>query len=339
MPLRREHLGQRVVVRRVLPGELGRSGGPAMTDVLGTLVTFDDNSIAVQREDGERTVISHADIVAGKPVPPRPVARMRITSEELQRIAAAGWVAPHQRSLGDWLLRATAGFTGRANSALPVGDPHMPLDDALAEVEAFYAAQRLPALVQVVEGSPRWDELHGRGWVDARPGAASAPVQVASVARARRAVASPLRADAVEIRATPDDEWTRVYARTIGLDGDVVRAVLTSGDEVGFARLGSPVVAVGRAVVTGDWLGLYAVEVLPANRRSGLGTAIVSALLAWGAQRGTLSAYLQTLDDNVAALAMYGRFGFETHHTYRYLRPGDGWVSARQRQTMGASGE
>jgi len=71
VPLRRDHVGERVVVRRVIPGEVGPSGGPAMTDVLGTLVSWEDDLIRVQHHDGSTIDISRADIVAAKPVPPR----------------------------------------------------------------------------------------------------------------------------------------------------------------------------------------------------------------------------------------------------------------------------
>ena len=42
---------------------------------------------------------------------------------ELERVAAAHWRGTEQEWLGEWLLRAADGFTGRANSALPLGDP------------------------------------------------------------------------------------------------------------------------------------------------------------------------------------------------------------------------
>jgi ribosomal protein S18 acetylase RimI-like enzyme len=117
------------------------------------------------------------------------------------------------------------------------------------------------------------------------------------------------------------DDWMSVYGRTAGIDPAVVRAVMQSGDDVGFARIGDPAVAIGRGVVTGDWMGVQAVEVAPEHRRRGLATAVVDALLEWGASRGALSAYLQTLPDNAAAVALYDRYGFVTHHTYRYLSP------------------
>ena len=51
--------------------------------------------------------------------------------EDLERAAALHWQAPETEPLGEWRLRAAAGFTGRANSALPLGDPGLPLPEAV----------------------------------------------------------------------------------------------------------------------------------------------------------------------------------------------------------------
>ncbi len=68
-------VGQRVVVRRLLPGERGPSGGPALTDVLGVLSRWGEQEISVRREDGVVVTVPHSEIVAGKAVPPRPARR------------------------------------------------------------------------------------------------------------------------------------------------------------------------------------------------------------------------------------------------------------------------
>ncbi len=330
MALRPDQLGQRVVVRRVLPGQAGPSGGPAMIDVLGILEKWNDESLSVRREDGRVFQIAHADIVTAKPVPPRASVRQRIPTADLQRICSRGWQPTEQVSLGAWLLRAADGFTGRANSVLVAGDPGLPNGAALTTVLRWYAARRLPALAQVTTDSPWLDELSSRGWVTARPDEGDALVQVASVAQARRVRRQARSAQpgtlAVRLDETPDDDWIRLYGRTAEVRPDIVRAVLSSGDRVAFASIKDPsaagvTVAIGRAVLTGDWLGLAAIEVKPAFRRRGLGAAIVDTLLEWGASYGALSAYVQTLPNNGAALGLYEPYGFRTHHSYRYLRP------------------
>ncbi|HET7690996.1 MAG TPA: hypothetical protein VFK41_11475 [Nocardioidaceae bacterium] len=71
-PLGPHCVGQRVVVRRLLRGETGPSGGAAMTDVLGVMESWEDGMTAVRTKDDELVVIAVADIVSGKPVPPPP---------------------------------------------------------------------------------------------------------------------------------------------------------------------------------------------------------------------------------------------------------------------------
>jgi hypothetical protein len=68
-------VGRRVVVRHLLPGEVGPSGGPAMTDVLGVLESWGETSIVVRRDDGEAVTVPRSLIVSGKGVPPRPPRR------------------------------------------------------------------------------------------------------------------------------------------------------------------------------------------------------------------------------------------------------------------------
>lgn len=68
-------IGQRVVVRRMVRGEEGPSGGPALTDVLGILEAWDEVDLSVRRADGQLVRVPLADVVAGKPVPPRRAPR------------------------------------------------------------------------------------------------------------------------------------------------------------------------------------------------------------------------------------------------------------------------
>jgi outer membrane lipoprotein SlyB len=72
-----ELIGSRVVIRRVLRGETGPSGGPAMTDVLGDLTRWSPAELTVRRDDGSELIIDQADVVAAKQVPARPTARRR----------------------------------------------------------------------------------------------------------------------------------------------------------------------------------------------------------------------------------------------------------------------
>jgi ribosomal protein S18 acetylase RimI-like enzyme len=45
----------------------------------------------------------------------------------------------------------------------------------------------------------------------------------------------------------------------------------------------------------------------------------MARLLDWGAELGATTAYLQVIDDNARAFALYDGMGFTVHHRYRYL--------------------
>src|ERR1700744_4974728 len=91
---------------------------------------------------------------------------------ELERVAATHWRGTEEEWLGGWLLRAADGFTGRANSALPLGDPGRPLGAAVDAVTRWYTERGLPPAIAVpvpldaADGPARAldHELGQRGW-------------------------------------------------------------------------------------------------------------------------------------------------------------------------------
>jgi N-acetylglutamate synthase len=342
-------VGLRVVVRRLVRGESGPTGGPAMTDLLGTMLSWSSVDTVVESETGERVTIALADIVSGKPVPPRPSARLRVTAEEAERRALLGWPAVKSMPLGSWVLRASAGFSARANSVLALGSPGVPFDQAIETVLAFYAERGLPAWAQVVVGSGEESDFVEHGWVTARPGEADTEFQIASVAqlsRALRRVGASGRRDPAEsarlvgetppsrrewsatVEATASAAWLADDERVLAAP-EAARAVLEGPAEVGFVSVGEagqpdrPLVAKGRVSLADDWAGITDVWVSPDHRRQGLALVVMAALVEWAAERGARTAYLQTRGDNPAALALYEGLGFVTHHAYRYLTPGD----------------
>ena len=284
-------VGKRVVVRRLLPGETGPSGGPAMTDVLGVCVSWGDGVCVVQPESGDPVRIRIADIVSGKPVPPRSSPRHRVTPLEAQRRALALWPDLETEPLGDWLLRRSPTATARrANSVLAFAPAGMP--DAYDRVVAFYDRP----VAAVLPGSDEDTLFRGHGWVPESHDADTL-FQLASVAQTQRALRSRAAPPAeVELDDVPSPTARVVTARI----GDVARGV---------------------AAYDRDWVGFRSIEVDPAQRRRGLGLAVMAALLEWGAEQGATTAYLQVLGDNTGALELYRGLGFTTHHAYGYLTP------------------
>lgn len=83
---------------------------------------------------------------------------------------------------------------------------------------------------------------------------------------------------------------------------------------------GAPVAA-GFCVADSACLGLFLVCVDAAHRRQGHARALLAAALAFGAQNGAETAWLQVEADNHAALELYGSAGFRERYRYVYLQP------------------
>jgi GNAT superfamily N-acetyltransferase len=278
-------VGQRVVIRRILPGETGPSGGPAMTDVLGICVSWTATEAVVRREDGSLVSMDVAQIISGKPVPLRPSIRHRVQPAEAHRRSLALWPDLQTEALGTWTLRGSAGSPQRrANSVLAFTDPGV--QHPVERVTAWYAGRGTRPIACVLPDSPEEALFRYAGWVP-EDAVADTEFLVASVAHA--------------LRSSSD---------TSGLD-------VAEDGPVAIARVGA--IASGAASFADDWLGLRSIAVDQDHRRQGHGTAIVSALLEWGAERGARTAYLQVFADNEPALALYAKLGFSVHHTYRYL--------------------
>ncbi|MEW2591721.1 GNAT family N-acetyltransferase [Micromonospora aurantiaca] len=313
--LRQQDVGHRIVVRRIVGIREGRT---LFSDALGELVELSETHITLSTDAGPLRV-PVAEVHRAKRVPParRPTAAAVVA---LELAADEAWPAPVRGRLGDWRLRWADGWTGRANSALPVGDPDRPLPAALDAVQRWYAERGGPALVNtpLPLAAPVGAELDARGWTS-RP-----PVLVQTVPL-RTLTAAPPPADAagvppVTLADAPADDWLAIAAGRKGGLPDAARQVLTGTPRVRFAELREDgrLLAVGRGTVTGGgrWLGVSLLETVPQARRRGLAAAVVRALAGWGAAEGATHAFLQVEQSNTGAVALYRGLGFTTHHTY-----------------------
>lgn len=251
-------------------------------------------------------------------------------------MAAGHWRGTEEEWLGDWLLRAAEGFTGRANSALPLGDPGVLPDAAVAAVTEWYRARGLPPMIavprpgtpdspgpssspgQVLSPGAALDlDLARRGWA-VRPGPAFVMLAGLPLDSPAGGLAD---GRAVAVSNAPDDAWAaRYHYRGQDHLPPIARKVLTSAEDQAFVsiREGDEVLAIARLSLAGGWAGLTAVEVNPGYRRQGLGAAITAAACEQAARRGLTRVFLQVEVDNNAAQALYRGLGFRYSHRYHY---------------------
>ena len=319
--------GMRAVVRRRIEGGVGR-----VTDALGDVVAMDADTISVRTRHGVE-VIDRVTVVAAKEVPPKATRRgaphLAISMKDLERIMVDGWPPIERAELGGWLLRASAGFTGRANSVLPLGDPGVPLSEAVDRCERWYDERGLRRLFALfgptgfaVEDDPLGRELRGRGY---EPFSHTAVLTIAT--RALKPGVPHPSGEPVRLESSPSPGWWDLWAALDGRTDDAptastaARAVLTGSADQVFASLevDGAVVGVARAAFAHAWTGVSALHVAPEHRRAGVATQLMGAIADAAGARGIRSVYLQVAQANSPARNLFERLGFSAHHEYRYL--------------------
>lgn len=348
-------VGTRVSLRRRLPdGSLGDVLGEvvdlvsAPTDAAPSLTPpHDPNAAAVapavvtvRRRSGERVTVDVNDIVAARAVPPPPPRRPRVSPDELLTVAADTWPAAEEQLLGRWRLRASAGFTLRANACYPLGDAAgsgLPLVAALAAVQRWYAERGLPPTILAPETSGLAAALPERGW----SGAHRVLEQVGRLDEVRAATAV-----ALEGRPEPEapvtlgthltEGWLRL-SRDLSLTtaAPEVTAVVAPPPAAGLAvpavrlawiGVADAPLAIGRVGVAAGWASISALRTAPDARRQGLALRVLHALLQWAEEQGAQVAHLQVDADNGPALQLYERVGFATALAQQWWRPEGSWV-------------
>ncbi|MDF2093386.1 GNAT family N-acetyltransferase [Knoellia sp. 3-2P3] len=332
-------VGGRVVVRWRLE-TADAATGATLTDTVGTLTASDERTLTVETSRG-LVVVERARLVAAKEVPPKPTRRgaphRAIGIEDLQRVSVPSWGAVERERLGEWQLRASSGFTQRGNSVVPLGDPGLPLEDAVGEAERWYAARGLPAKF-VVAGPHGFDPagdalgrvLLGRGYT-------VGSLTLNLTATTDTVAAADPGGPAVLTRPEPAGDWLKAYQRTRTTVPGVTEQVLMGSPRQLFGHIapggglsqqlglrppdaaGTTPIALGRLGIAHGWAGLGAVWTDPAYRGRGLAAHLTAQLAAQVRREGVHLIHLQVEHDNATATGLYRRMGFDTHSSYAYL--------------------
>jgi N-acetylglutamate synthase len=326
--------GRRVVLRsRLAPEEL-TPGGPTLTDTLGDVVSVTPDEVVIDTRSGPATVV-RSSIVLAKRVPPPPARRAprahpsAIGIDELEGLMVGGMPPLESTHIGDWVLRAANGYTGRANSALSIGDPGVPLELAVEQVVSWYAGRDQPALVQLPHqtGSDPTQTglglfLAQRDWhfflrtsvmTKATPYGEPAAGDTGAVA-AR-----------VEVSDEPTDDWWHTASSRALDHRDTLGRMLQHVQPAAYltAYLDERPIGHLRLALSDGWSGAFDVHTDPAARGRGVARALMRRAEQTASERRVPLQYLQVAADNDAAVGLYRSLGWQVHHEYHYACPAD----------------
>ena len=237
------------------------------------------------------------------------------TVEELSMNA---WPAIHILHYDGWVLRSANGYTKRANSVYPLYATEIDVNEKLDFCESFYRTRSLPAVFKMTVSSTPADldaRLEERGYRKDSP---------TSVQTLDLRMHKPAETGNVELTSEDSDAWHVAFALMNNVNPDrrathehILRAILP---DKCYASIGMDgrIISCGLGVLQAGYLGIFDVVIDPDHRGQGNGTRLMETLLAWGAQQGAHTAYLQVMCNNEPALRLYEKLRFQEKYQYWY---------------------
>lgn len=300
-----ELIGKRITIRLRRP-----EGG--YRDLMGILETL----TCVRKADGSLGYFTQDEVALWREITPAPErvghgAPLSHRIHEIEMAAHATWPALVQKELGGWLLRASGKFTMRANSVLPMGDPPfgnpgLALDEAIAQVIAFYDEHNITPVFHIP--LPTYAQLdsylESQGWITK----VAVDVMVADITHTFIAMTGDW-----EVHDVPTDEWLSVQN-----DFGMVEMMKRCPSLYAGLRIDGKLIAVGRSAQYENWSSFSRFYVVDEFRRRGFGLQLVHYLLQEASRQGATKAMLQVDSKNEIAINLYKNARFRRHHSYVY---------------------
>lgn len=244
--------------------------------------------------------------------------------KRIEEISLNTWPAEQSVHLEGWILRTAAGYTKRANSVNPLYSPvHEETEQVLKrkinKAEQYYTEAGLDTVFKITSFSEPagLDGLLGRqGYTVAEPSSVRQ--------RGLERLPFPPGKHVLVLEDKLTEQWLETFTKLTQLKPEhrntMQRMLDSSYLQQGYALLlkeGVPA-ACGLGVIQDGVIGLYDIVTDPAHRRQGLAEELILGLLHWAREQGVRTAFLQVVQANSKASALYDKLGFREIYTYWY---------------------
>lgn len=266
-------------------------------------------------------------------LPTMPASSATALALRIEEASLNAWPAMQQVFVDGWVLRFARGFTKRSNCIVPLYPPlytnssainAQALTEKVRYCENLYAREQLQTVFRLTSiGNETFSNAALDQLLNERGYHIDEPSLVLS-----RLLSEPLEISAPspgQVTMLPLDHWLAAYCELTGMPepARTLHSLILKGvsGECGFAVLpderGRPL-ACGLVVVERELAGLFDIFTHPDHRNEGLGRKLLASLLHWARDHGAQRTYLQMVQANKAAAALYASLGFTEMYRYWY---------------------
>ncbi len=241
-------------------------------------------------------------------------------NRRIEELSLNAWPALQTYVHEGWLLRFANGYTKRSNSVCALyGTSSEELEAKIAYCEREYEERGLCPIFKIVPFGPSQSldqQLEERGYSVVEPSSVR-------VLRDLDHVRAPMGLH-MTVEQSLSEQWLALVAQLTELPTrhlDAARQLLSvPGRRRGYFTLyheGLPV-SCGLGVLESGYIGLYDIVTDRRVRNQGYAEMRIQHMLHWARENGAVSSYLLVVKQNLPAIRLYDKLGYEEIYTYHY---------------------
>jgi ribosomal protein S18 acetylase RimI-like enzyme len=232
----------------------------------------------------------------------------------LEHISLGGWPAIEEEEYDNWILRASSGYTGRANSIVPLDRGIINIEEKLQYCESWYNLRGLPVTFKLTEASN-----YLTPYLDLRKYGVRQQVNVQTLDISSFIIKQKINANLCNVDDWIDAYWfiTNQPDDTLSIHLSLLNILDTKADFAVITIEDKPVCC-GVCINQGECAGIFDIYTSPNARKYGFALELILNLINISKERGNQYMYLQVIADNIPAISLYEKLGFKTQYQYWY---------------------
>jgi N-acetylglutamate synthase len=233
----------------------------------------------------------------------------------IERAGLSAWPAFEEFENNGWISRFAEGYTKRSNSVTVLYPWKDSLESLIQQYEQLYISKKQPCIFRLLSFN---DNTEMERILDTRGYIKNDHSLVLSQDLKKRAF------QAVEFEPVTVNEWMKYYcelsAKEIKAHSTHIKIINNIKDKHILAVLpvNNTIMSCGLGVLSDGLFGLFDIVTHPQHRNKGYGYKLINGMLHWALQNDAFLSYLQVIAENMPAIGLYKKLGYEITYEYHY---------------------